>query len=129
MYPRVIPRDLFNEAKLLKCLGQLALLVHDGVDKGRRAVPPSLRIELEDERDGFVIDQYQDSGDLHCVNLAVSAGEHRFNVFTSYNSKSPYPLMFGDDEDMGDVFNDDGTLTDEFCEFVESRATCVMEAE
>ncbi len=29
-YTRVIPRDLFNEAKLLKCIGRLVLLIHDG---------------------------------------------------------------------------------------------------
>ena len=29
-YERVIPRDLFNEAKLLKCVGLLVLKIHDG---------------------------------------------------------------------------------------------------
>lgn len=28
-YGRVIPRDLFNEAKLLKCMGQLCLRIHN----------------------------------------------------------------------------------------------------
>lgn len=37
-YQRVIPRDLFNEAKLLKCLGRLSLFIHDGKS------PPILKV-------------------------------------------------------------------------------------
>lgn len=40
-YRRVLPRDLFNEAKLLKCLGQLSLMIHDGKCE--------LRVEHSDE--------------------------------------------------------------------------------
>jgi hypothetical protein len=57
-YNRVIPRDLFNEAKLLKCLGQLCLLIDKGQCPGLSVVQPpcdnnAFRI-LQDQSDGSI---------------------------------------------------------------------------
>lgn len=60
-YIRVCPRDLFNEANLLKCLGKLTLLVHDEEIQG-------LNFNHEAQDKGFVIDQDED-GAIHVINL------------------------------------------------------------
>lgn len=124
-YIRVIPRDLFNEAKLLKCLGQLALLIHDG--KGIRwpmrlehaPARAGKKYEVE-ETPGFVIDQRPEDGGLYCSNLRLFVGRNVIPLYTTYNSKAPYPLLFGrPDYSEADVFNSDGTLSDEFAEFLD----------
>ena len=62
MYKRVLPRDLFNEAKLLKCLGRLCLLIEDDMCK--------LEYDHDDEfAEGFVIGQLQECGGIYPLNL------------------------------------------------------------
>lgn len=113
-YQRVIPRDLFNEAKLLKCLGQLWL------DLER--LPPGVAT-LDHHYDidpGFLIDQHGASGALYCDNVLLYArrgGEAEHVALCSpYNSKAPYPLQYFDTDDQCwmDVFKDDGEFTDLF---------------
>lgn len=109
-YMRVIPRDLFNEAKLLKCLGQLALIIHDGV-----GVPRGLALTHDDaEAAGFQIEQDQGTGALYCVNLELTLKGQLIALHSPYNSKAAYPLQFILDDNEGAVFADDGTLSDEF---------------
>lgn len=115
MYDRVLPRDLFNESKLLKCLGQLALLVHDG-KAGWLGFEFTPAIPYR----GFIIEQDPSDGGLFCANLEWRAGEARLDFYSNYNSKASYPLTYTWSRDdlkeggSGEVFNDDGTLTDEF---------------
>ena len=52
-YRRVLPRDLFNEAKLLKCLGQLALIIHDGQDSAGQTVQGLLFMHVDEMDLGF----------------------------------------------------------------------------
>ncbi len=107
-YQRVLPRDLFNEAKLLKCLGQLALLIHDN-KCGK------LCMELDDsEREGFKIGQALGDGTLYCENIECRLGDEMVAVGAPYNSKQPYPLTFLTADHDGPVFNDDGSLSEEF---------------
>lgn len=109
-YPRVIPRDLFNEAKLLKCLGQLALLIHDGV-----GVPRGLTLKHDEEAEtGFQIEQDDSTGALYCANIALYCGGRFIGLRAPYNSKDAFPLLFILDDDEGAVFNDDGTFSEEF---------------
>ncbi len=109
-YQRVIPRDLFNEAKLLKCLGQLSLIIHDGVK-----VPRGLALNHFAEDEGFCIEQCPDSGALYCRNLEFICDGWEFSLSAPHNSKDAYPLRFvRDEENEGRVFNEDGTLSDEF---------------
>lgn len=119
MYRRVIPRDLFNEAKLLKCLGQLSLAIHDEIDVGKRAVPHCLKVRGDDGKP-FKIDQRESDGGLFCSSLIFVAGSMPLILYSSYNSKSPYPLNCESlDYGVFDVFNDDGSLTSEFARYVE----------
>lgn len=118
-YTRVIPRDLFNEAKLLKCLGQLALIAHDGVDSARTAFPRSVAIEHDGE--AFEIEQDQDSGELYCSTIRVVIGPRKqeIRLVSAYNSRSPFPLLAScGDSDQVDVFNADGTLSESFLRLV-----------
>jgi len=61
-YRRVIPRDLFNEAKLLRGLGKISLMIHDNTLTG-------LNVNHENERTGFVINQEDSDGSINVVNL------------------------------------------------------------
>lgn len=106
-YTRVIPRDLFNEAKLLKCLGQLALLIHDGK-------AGNLKVKHRRPDKGFVVHQDPSSGGLYCYNLRFTLNKVEVEVATNYNSKAPYPLGYCFNDEYGEVFNDDGSFTDEF---------------
>jgi len=115
-YQRVIPRDLFNESKLLKSLGQVQLLIHDG------QAPKGLRFVHDDsEYPGFEIDQSQDAGDLSVTNLRLYYGENEVGIASRYNSKAPYTLECTDDDaDCCDVLGDDGRFTAEFLEYLQS---------
>lgn len=110
-YLRVIPRDLFNESKLLKCLGQLALIIHDRVN-----VPRELELTHDDsEFSGFQIEQNQDSGALYCANMQLTFAGHVIELSIPYNSKENYPLNYVvSDDDDGRVFTDDGKLSHGF---------------
>lgn len=122
MYTRVIPRDLFNEAKLLKCLGQLALIIHDGVDAAGYCVPRELTVEHDH---AWKIDQRQSDGGLYvCGGLRFKVRQLVLELYTAYNSKSPYPLlcMMGGCVEI-DVFNDDGTLAKDFTDWLDSQAS------
>jgi hypothetical protein len=93
---RVLPRDAFNDANLLKCIGQLTLLIEDG------------KLDLTYEYDGepFDIRQDESDGSTFVANISFYApsvdgcqGEsirHRRNM----NSRSNWPLMLylGDGE-------------------------------
>lgn len=113
-YTRVIPRDLFNESKLLKCLARLSLLIHDGMADGR------LCLKLYDAEQGFKIEQDAGSGDLYCVNLVLTIGREEIGLASVYNSKAAYPLMFNDR--TGPVFDKDGAFADEFLDWLEQHA-------
>lgn len=120
-YTRVIPRDLFNEAKLLKCLGQLALGIHEGAF-GTAEIK---LVHNDDEFDGFLVKQYQDDGSLYASNLTLYVRGSFVVVSSIYNSKSPFPLTFldQDTEAAGYVFDDDGTPSDEFLAYLGIRPT------
>ena len=110
-YKRTIPRDLFNEAKLLKCLGRLSLAI---LDKD-----PSLgnRISdnLENEAAGFLIDQNNNDGSIHCTNYTVmdTSGTPIY-LSSGLNSKMNFPLLFEYRETVEYVFDDDGNFSQEF---------------
>lgn len=112
-YRRVIPRDLFNESKLLKCLGKLSLLHVD-------EMLPGLEVRLPNSEDPFYIAQAQSSGDLRCLTVRVLMWGKGLDVFLPLNDRDPWPLMcrVGDEEDDDyfeiAVFDDDGNVTAEF---------------
>lgn len=123
MYQRVIPRDLFNEAKLLKCLGQLSLIIEDMLDKARQAPPRGMKLVHNTFSDhGFTINQHDDSGDIYCDNLQLVVDGYEVALAAQLNSKDPYPLIFDPYGCAARVFTDDGVMTDEFMELIYSLA-------
>lgn len=82
-YQRVIPRDLFNEAKLLKCIGKISVLIHDNKIKG---------LEALHDGDAFKITQSLD-GQLTIDNIHFFDEDGTTVSFsTNYNSKEDWPL-------------------------------------
>lgn len=107
-YTRVIPRDFFNEAKLLKCMGQLALKILDA------QTPCNIRIEEEGEP--FRI-ELSEEGSLFVANYNVFVKDVLCTFKTTYNSKSNWPLLCEHDYNEYRVFDDSGNWDDEFLNF------------
>lgn len=87
---RVLPRDAFNDANLLKCVGKITLLIEDGI------------IKLTYEYDGkpFDIQQDESDGSTYIANVSffTPSGkplQHRRPL----NSRARWPLelILGDD--------------------------------
>jgi hypothetical protein len=108
-YQRVIPRDLFNEASLLKCYGALYIAMETA---GTRAA----RFSQEDV-EHFDIEQRDEDGSIYVANLTLIAGAARYLLTRPLNSRRPWPLYAEriDDRDFEPVpvFDDDGNLTEE----------------
>lgn len=106
-YKRVAPRDLFNESKLLKCLGQLALLIHD------KAAPEEL--SFYDTGNRYKIEQRDMDGGIECVSgICFYHNYSKLTLYHPLNNKEPYPLLLEIDDVSYEVFYDDGTLTSDF---------------
>lgn len=107
-YQRVLPRDLFNESKLLKCIGRLCLLIHD------RLTP--CKMTFDDTGEPFEIDQLPD-GELTIVNIHITIKRAIFLFKTKYNSKANYPLYLEYDYCDYLVFDEAGEFTQDFIDF------------
>lgn len=104
---RVIPRDFFNEAKLLKCFGQLALKIADC------NLPDGLIIEIEESGDPFNV-VLMDEGSLTISNYRTLVNRFPVIFKTTYNSKSAYPFFCELDYCDYEVFDNIGEFTEEF---------------
>lgn len=110
-YARVIPRDLFNEASLLKCLGKLALILMDR--------PSSAELD-EDQllAEGFRIEQDESDGSIEVANLPFKVRGVPFRLYRPLNSREPWPLWcespFACDGEDIEVFTAEGQLTPTF---------------
>lgn len=110
-YKRVIPRDLFNEAKLLKCMGHLALKVHEHL------CPEGMKIELDHNGDPFQILLDGDNVVLFINNLKITVNDEPVYMGTNYNSKALYPLVLIHYEyGAVDVFDENGEFSKDFKE-------------
>ena len=109
-YHRVIPRDLFNESMLLKCLGSLSLAILDGAEGTSR-----LSFKHNDEKRGFIIGMDHSDGSIRCGNLILNfMDKFPIDLFHTMNNRQPWPLKFEWLGDTGDVFNENGSLSEEF---------------
>lgn len=112
-YERVIPRDLFNESKLLKCLGRLCLLIHNEVCHGLTVVHET------ESHPGFVLAQDPSDGSFYCNNLTFKTRRGTVvHVRTALNARGQFPCYATFDEEYEEVavFDDSGELTLEFLE-------------
>lgn len=107
-YKRVIPRDLFNEANLLKCLGRLYIATENfvAVDIVHKAPQQ------------FAIDQDISDGSIYCSTVQIRIKGAIWPHRRALNSREPWPLTISNpddpDADEIDVFTDDGGLSPEF---------------
>lgn len=113
-YVRVIPRDLFNEGNLLKCYGQLYLNLE--------------KLRMEDclehhaDSDQFRIRQNDEDGSLTIGNVILVVRGQQVKLSRPLNARSPYPLWANKPNgDELQVFNTDGTFTDEMVRFLKGR--------
>ena len=109
-YERVLPRDLFNEAKLLKCLGFLTLHIHDCKISG---------INFDFEGDAFEVELNDNGLTVSNLRFYLSDGTE-INFFTPYNSKSNFPLEAEINYEYTSVFTDSGEYTNEFLELLKT---------
>ena len=102
-YPRVIPRDLFNEALLLKCIGRLTLLIHDCEIR-------NITFEYDDHDNGFSVTQDGYDGSIYIDNISFYLdGCYRLHFYTPMNSRNdPYPLLLDFNENIYEVFDQNG---------------------
>lgn len=100
-YHRVVPRDLFNEASLLKCVGRLVLKIEDG------EIP---WLHYHHDGDPFNIRQNEDDGSISVTNVEFFACNRTLGHFRPLNSRDSFPLYltYGDDELL--VFDDAGNV-------------------
>lgn len=118
-YQRVLPRDLFNEANLLKCYGRLWILLSE------KQVNGTGKFE-EEEVPFFDIDQDPASGGLTIRNLTFTIGEVRHYLHRPLNARGSWPLYVSrgdDDPDFEEiaVFDDEGNFSDEMLELLGER--------
>jgi len=103
-YKRVLPRDAFNEAKLLKCIGKLTLMIEDGMLSAWA---------YHYDGEPFNIEQDTNDGSISVTNITFWEHKRQVKCFTPLNSKSPWPLVALVDEGEGHeqyMFNDHGDL-------------------
>lgn len=103
-YTRVIPRDLFNEASLLKCLGKLYLVTEN-----------LAAVQFVHVGNAFNIEQDQSDGSLYCFNIKIVVNGRAFYHRRPLNSRDDWPLwLYPKDADDFPAFDDDGNLSPEF---------------
>jgi hypothetical protein len=103
-YRRVLPRDLFNEANLLKCYGKLWILFEGDPSSGF------------EEADAPMFDIMQDASDgsLTVANLHFRINGQRYHLSRPLNSRHDWPLYATPENgDSIPVFDDAGELSDE----------------
>ena len=110
-YRRVIPRDLFNEANLLKCYGQLYLVTEKYVE---------ILLDYDEEsEEPFYVRQNDSDGSLSIDNIDFFVHGRWVALFRPINSREPWPLYARVDDHEFPVFNERGALSDEFKAFME----------
>lgn len=117
-YVRVIPRDLFNEANLLKCLGHLYIMLEGITSKAK--------FDVEDAT-AFDIQQNENDGSIYVANLPFSADGRTAHLSRPLNSRDPWPLYLSlpDDPDFEPirVFEKTGFFTEDMLSFINARLT------
>lgn len=107
MYHQIFPRDLFNQAKLLKCLGQLILKLENS----------HLKIDFKDNlTDSINIEQDYSDGSIFASNVpfTLHSNGNSLKFYTPYNTKEAYPLMLLWNDDEIEVLNNGGNFSNDF---------------
>lgn len=109
-YKRVIPRDLFNESALLKCLGKL------WIHLDRLAIPG---VHLQDSAQSWTICQNEGTGGIYCPEIFLTVRGEVIALERPLNSPDSWALYATTPDDIEfEVFRPLGELTREFFEFL-----------
>lgn len=109
-YKRVVPRDLFNEANYLKCVGQIGLKLLDYPHQY-----PNVKLDsLEYEEQGLKIYQCLYSGATYDRNLMLIINDISYHIERPLNSRDKYPVYITIKEESFTVLNEIGEFSDEF---------------
>lgn len=113
-YKRVIPRDLFNEANLLKCYGRIYICLETADAPG---------VELEHVGQTFDIEQDPSSGALYMANIHLNVHGTRYRMERPLNTRESWSLSLTDSQgDEIEIFNDSGDFTEELLAFIRKPA-------
>lgn len=109
-YARVIPRDLFNEANLLKCLGKIYINLETA---------GMCDVELEHDNEAFDVHMDDSSGALFVRNVVLMVRGNPCRLVRPMNSREAWPLMMvGDDDEETPVFDSEGNFSPEMLAFL-----------
>lgn len=108
-YERVLPRDAFNEANLLKCIGQISLLELDHMAPGFETKLVSFNND-----NSFQIQQDQSDGSIYATNFIIRFKGNRLAHEVPLNCKRKYPMRVEYKGELEWLFNEDGTLSEKF---------------
>lgn len=116
-YRHVIPRDLFNEANLLKCYGQLWILLDT------KSYPNViLEYPQEGEIATFDIRQNESSGGIYIRNVHLMVGGQYVHLERPLNSREKHPLYATTwDDDVVAVFDKNGDLSEEMHKLLQGK--------
>lgn len=119
-YPRQIPRDLFNEANLLKMIGRVYLELEDVRDHHALLSPQEVK--------AFDVEQDPATGSISLANVHFTVSGTRYTLTRPLNSREPWPLYLNSMDETDDfeeiaVFTEEGNFTDEMLSFIRSPAT------
>lgn len=112
-HKRAIPRDFFNESKLLKCMGLLSLAIK------ACTVPNNIKIEINindnyEEGQPFKISLDGKYELLYVDNYDIEINGEIYTFGTRYNSEANFPFfVFCGNEEI-EVFDDNGKFSNEF---------------
>lgn len=118
-YYRVVPRDLFNEASLLKCLGTLWIKTERYQGSSPR---PILILRTGNE---WNILQDESDGSIRCGSITIIVRGRTYDHYRPLNSREPWPLWLAlrndPDAEHFRAFTDDGELNDEFERLIDAE--------
>lgn len=101
-YLRVLPRDAFNEANLLKCVGKLTLLIED-------QMLPNWTYEFDNE--AFAIEQDESDGSISVANIRFFHVGEWVRIYTPMNCKRAWPACaYGGSLEGDFIFDDAGKI-------------------
>lgn len=104
---RVLPRDAFNDANLLKCIGQLTLLIEDGA-------PEIDGLAYHYDGEPFNILQDESDGSTYVANVQFWVNKKPARMVRPLNSRESWPLMMWLEGEDYYVFNARGAVMPSF---------------
>lgn len=112
-YMRVIPRDLFNEASLLKCIGHLYIAI-DGLE--------GVALVHDGGEVFFDVRQNPSDGSIFVSNIQLVVRGHIYRLSRPLNSRQPWPLYVDVADETLEVFDVVGHLSEDMDDFLKGEA-------